>query len=217
MASLTIHGKFKRWVKTAILDASDQDLLHVCKETFAVDSSRTADLHACSSYLRLFGTHFVDADCYNAAKHGMVLRGGSHRLGLEIDGWRVLERDGVTVGWLARWPRDDSEQPSRWTQVSRFLDQGATIALIYMATMLMRSIWVRGRARHLREPLEKVYRPTPPDDLLASRGLRDHVIADIYEPFPAEGETPHLHIVSANLRVPPEAEENAKPDSPTTD
>lgn len=216
MASLTSHKKFKKWVATAILDASDQDLLHLCKETFAVDSNRAADLYSCTSYLRLFGTHFVDADSYNAAKHGMGLRGGSQRLGLEIDGWRVLDRDGVTVDWLARWPRDDPEQAPRWTQVSRFLDQDATIALVYTATMLMRSIWMRGRARHLGEPLEEVYRPTPPDDLFASRGLRHHVIADVYEPFPADGETQHLHFVSANLRGPPEAEENTRPDKPTT-
>ncbi|MGB2695703.1 MAG: hypothetical protein WBD55_11040 [Dehalococcoidia bacterium] len=217
MASLTSHKKFKSWVAAAILDAPDEDLLRLCEETFAVESSRADGLDACASYLRLLGTHFVDADSYNAAKYGMGLRGGNHRLGLEIDGWRVLDCDGVTVDWLACWPRDDPEQAPRWTQVSRFLDQDATIALIYTATMLMRSIWIRGRARHLSEPLEKVYRPTPPDDLFASRGLRHHVIADVYEPFPADGETPHLHFVSANLRAPPETEENARPDKPTMD
>lgn len=147
----------------------------------------------------------------------MGLSGGSQRLRLEIDGWRLLDRDGIAVDWLARWPRDDPEQAPRWTQVSRFLDQDATIALIYTATMLMRSIWVRGRARYLGESVDKVYRPTPPNEVFDSRGLRHHVIADVYTPFPAGGETPHRHFVSANLRAAPEAEENARPAEPTTE
>lgn len=100
-----------------------RDWVMPLSEAFAVDSSRGADLYSHASYLRLFGTHFVDADSYNAAKHGMTLRGGRRRLELEIDGWRLLDRDGVTVDWLARWPRDDPEQAPRWTQVSRFSTQ----------------------------------------------------------------------------------------------
>lgn len=78
--------------------------------------------------------------------------------------------------------------------------------------MLMRSIWVRGRARHLGEPLEEVYHPIPPEALYTSRGLRRHVIADVYLPFPAEGEQQQLSIRSANLQALPVDEASDRSD-----
>jgi hypothetical protein len=89
-------------VTTAILHASDEGLIRLCTEVFAIDASSAIDLDSCASYLRILADHFLDADSYNAAKHGMGHRGGSQRLGLEIDSWRLLDCDGVTVDWLAR-------------------------------------------------------------------------------------------------------------------
>jgi hypothetical protein len=107
---------------------------------------------------------------------------------VEIDDWKELEQDGMRVSWLTRWPRDDPARPPRWTQVKRLLDAVATIVLSYTTTMLMRSIWVRGRHRHLGEPWDEVFRPVPPELMLADRGIRHHVLADTFSPLATPGE-----------------------------
>ena len=75
---------------------------------------------------------------------------------------------------------------------------------MYTATMLMRSVWVRGRHRHLCEPWEEVFHPVPPDWLLDKRGIRHHMLADLYHPLAATGEQQTVIIRSANFEPPTE-------------
>lgn len=209
MAQLTSYRDFKSWVRTAITDARRDELALLCRQVFACDPNNAEDLDSCVAYLQLFARHFLDADSYNAAKHGMALQGGSERLQVETGDWKLLKRDGMRVSWLARWPRGDATRPPRWTQVSRLLDEAATIALILTATMLMRSVWIRGRERHLGEPWDEVFRPVPPDDLFHDRGIRHHVLADVYHPIAADGEQESIIIRSAHCEAPSSDEDGS--------
>ena len=154
-------AQFKSWVRTVIADATHDDLGRLCHQVLATDPQRAEDLNSCVVYLQRLARHFLDADSYNAAKHGMALHGGSERLQVEIEGWELFKHDGMRVSWLASWPRDDPSRPPRWTRVSRLLDEPTTMTLIFTAIMLMRSVWIRGRQRHLAAPLNEVYRPVP--------------------------------------------------------
>lgn len=219
MARLTSYRDFKSWVRTTIANARRDELAPLCRQVFACDPNNAEDLDSYIAHLQLFATHFLDADSYNAAKHGMALHGGSERLQVEIDGRELFKRDGMLVSWLACWPRDDAERLPRWTRVSRLQDEGATIALLYTATVLMRSIWIRGRERHLKEPWDEVYRPVTPDQLFDERGIRHHVLADVYRPLPDDGEQESIIIKSAHFEAPSGKEDGAaeRPDETNPD
>jgi len=195
--AVTRHD-FKPWVRTAIAEADYDHVVDLCREVFACDPANAADLDAFVCYLRLLANHFLDADPYNAAKHGMALRGASERLSVDLDGRRLLERDGMVISWLTRW-RTNAERPARWTQASRLLDEAATIALIYTTTMLMRSLWIRGRERYLGEPSSEVFRPVSPDRLFSSRRIHHHVLADVYRSFASDDEQESIVIRSAHF------------------
>lgn len=145
-----------------------------------------------------------DAGPYNAAKHGMGLSGGSERRQIGIDGVEVFRRDGAVIDWLAAWPLEDPERPPKWTRASRLFLPEATIAMISVATNLMKSIWIRGRARHLGEPWEDVFSPPAPAELLGAFGVRHPVLADWYEPLPSTEDDPHTLIVQTRHIGPPE-------------
>lgn len=208
MAHLTSHRDFKSWVRTTITKAPDDDVAQLCGDIFASDPNSVEDRHSCVRYLRLLAEHFLDSDSYNAAKHGMALHGGSERLQVEVADWKLLEQDGMRVSWLTRWPRDDVQRAPRWTQVKRLLDADATIALTYTATMLMRSIWVRGRQRHLGEPWDEVFRPVPPEQMFGDRGIRHHVLADTFRQLAISGEQQTFVVRSANFQAPPAGEDS---------
>lgn len=202
MAGLTTFTTFKDWVRADVLDASQNDLAELCRRIFAVDPNSAANLDAYTRYLRLYARHFLAADSYNAAKHGMGLHGGNRRMHIEIDDRRLFERDGTSLSWLATWPRSDARQPPRWTRVSSLFDVDAAITLIATATDLMRSIWLRGRQRHLDAAWNEVYRPRSPQELFNDLGIRHHVLAQTYRPYPAAGEEGTMTVETAHLEIP---------------
>lgn len=135
-------------------------------------SKRVGRVRACAEYLRLFARHFLDADSYNAAKHGMALRGGAEQWTVSVEESELLNRGGATVSWLARWPRGAVARPARWTEVARVFSVEATVGLIHAAAQLIRALWLRGRERHVGDELEEVFRPVAPQELLAAFDLR---------------------------------------------
>jgi hypothetical protein len=213
LASLTNFLEFKSWVRTTIVEGAYQDVAELCLRVFATDPNSGGDLDSCVGYLQRLARHFLDADSYNAAKHGMAIHGASQRFQVKVDDWELFNRDALSVSWLARWPRNDPTRPRRWTRVSRLLDEATTILLIHTATTLMRSIWVRGRERHLGEPWVEVFRPVPPEQLFDDRGTRHHVLADVYEPLAAGGEAETMIVKSADF-VGPSMIDDARPERP---
>jgi hypothetical protein len=202
LARLKSAARFKQWVEEHVRDAPDHELEELCGLAFACDPSSRDDVAAYGEHLRLFARHFLDSDSYNAAKHGMTVQGGSNRIQLQIDEWEAVSQDGVQVSWIARWPRDDPERPARWTRAHRLMSEGAVIALIHMATQMMKSIWIRGRNRHLGEKDPTVLRPSSADQLFAQLGIRSHVLLETYHPFAEDGGTESLIFKTAHLKPP---------------
>ncbi|MGH2879256.1 MAG: hypothetical protein ACRDK4_06605 [Solirubrobacteraceae bacterium] len=183
MSRLTDAARFKKWVRENVFDVPREQLADLCQRIFAVDPQKRDELDSHVEYLRLLAEHFLAADSYNAAKHGMVMRGGSERRQIIGEKWKLFDRDGATLTWLARWPRGKAGRSPRWTLVSRIFSVEATVALTYVTTMLMRGIWIRGSELHLGEEWDELFRPASPEDLFTSFDLRHHVLADWYEPL----------------------------------
>lgn len=201
MTRLTRIGEFKEWVRSTVAQAPEVALDDLCLRTLACDPGQAAEVRAGAEYLRLLGRHFLDADSYNAAKHGMAVRGAAEQWSVSVADREMLNRAGATVSWLARWPRDQSARLPRWTEVTRVLSVEAAIALVHVTTHLMHAAWLKGRERHLGEPLGEVFRPAPPDELLGAFDLRHPVIADILRPLRYDGHEQTIVIQSRHLRV----------------
>jgi hypothetical protein len=207
MSRLTRFAEFKDWVRAQVAAADDRDLDALCAQTLACDAGRPAEVRACAQYLRLLARHFLDADPYNAAKHGVALRGAAAQWTVSVEDWKLLDRDGATVSWLAMWRRDDPERPPRSTQVTRVFSVETTVALIDMAAKLMRALWLRARERHLDERLDQVLRPAPPDELFAVFDLAHPVIADVLRPLRYEGQEQTLIVRSRHFQPPGDDED----------
>ena len=201
MSRLRSPNKFKQWVGRSITDAPRQDVGALCASVFACDPSRSDDLEGYVEHVRLLGRHFLDSAPYNAAKHGMAVRGGSERREIEIDGVEIFRREGASVSWLEERSYDGEQA---WTLASRLFSPEAMVGLILVSTELMRSLWIRGRAKYLGEPVERVYRAPSPHQLFEGLGLVDHVLANWYEPLGVGGKKT-IVVRSAHFSVPQEA------------
>jgi hypothetical protein len=204
MSALTSARNFKDWVRKHVAKAPRDQLAELCSHVFACDLRRPEDLQAYLSYARLLAEHFLDAGPYNAAKHGMGLTGGSERREIAIGELAVFRRDGAVVNWLTAWPLGDPAHPPQWTRASRLFSPEAAIALVSVATNLMKSLWIRGRAEHLGEPYDEVFRPPSPDDLFEAFGVRHHVLADWYEPLRSNNEAEQKLIIQTRHLEPPQ-------------
>jgi hypothetical protein len=198
---MTSHTKFKQWVKAAVLE-DRADAVELCSRVFPCHPDHPEVLDTLADYLNLLARLFLDADSYNAAKHGMAFRGASEQWSVALDEVELLGRSGATVSWLARWPRDDSERPARWTEASRSFSVEACVALIYSASLLMRGLWLLARHRWLGAELTESVRPWPPYELFARFDLQHPVIADFFRPLRYEGEKERTIVRSRNLRLP---------------
>lgn len=201
MARLTSAGRFKDWVRDHVRDAPDASLAELCSVVFACPVEDGEAVAVYAEHLRLYARHFLDADSYNAAKHGMALQGGMQRTELTVDDWQLVSQDGAQVSWMARWPRDDPERPARWTRAARLLSEGAVVGLIHMAAQLMRNIWIRARARYLGDELEEM-RLSPLSVLFDPLGIRSHVLVETFHPFAPDGESESLVFRTAHMRPP---------------
>src|SRR3954454_17081278 len=91
---------------------------------------------------------------YNAAKHGFALQGERSRLTTTVDDVDVIDEEGLTIEWLAI-----HAQPPRWTRPTRWFSAEATIALAFMASQMMRALWIAACERYLREKVEEEFSP----------------------------------------------------------
>jgi hypothetical protein len=211
-------GAFKRWLGDGIVDASDDELAALCRRVLAYPEDAPPPTPA-GGYLRVLARYLRNADSYNAAKHGLAIQGGMQRWTLSIDDQQLLERDGVTLTWLAPWPRSRDDQPPRWHRVSRMLSIEATVALIQTACLLLHSIWRKGRQTHLGEAVELDGLGIEPRELFASFGVRHVVIADQFHALRYEGadQTLTFQIPQDHLDLPSGDGEAGAADGPYGD
>ncbi len=143
---------FKEWVRAEVSEPELEAVDALCRRVFAVETASTEQVRTLTRWLRLFAAEFLDADAYNAAKHGLSLSGASERWTLEVAGRKLLEHDGASLTWLSTRP--DESGRMRWAETSRLFSVESTATMIFIATRLMNGVWDRGRATHLGEEAE---------------------------------------------------------------
>jgi hypothetical protein len=197
MSRLTSAGPFKNWVSTTLVKGSRVEQTVLCERLFGHDGN-AARLEDFRRYVVLLAEHFLDPSSYNAAKHGMALQGASQQWSVEVDDLQLLNHAGASVSWLTRAP-DPERQGLRWMEATRVFSVEATAALIHITTMLMESLWIQARQKHLDEPVSEFYCPPSPDDLFSVFDVRHWVMAEIGKPLRYEGVGSTMTITSRHF------------------
>lgn len=99
------------------------------------------------SFLGHFARHFLDADVYNALKHGLAVRPGD--AATRVDDGALLKADGPAIEYLSL--RNGADGHRRWHRSTSWIQPDHSMALIYLASRLMDSIWRIARLRYLNE------------------------------------------------------------------
>ena len=104
----------------------------------------TANLEA---FLYHFAREFLDADIYNSLKHGFAVQAGDSLM--QLGDGELLKADGPAVEFLSI--REDEHGYRLWNITTRWIEVDRTIAMTFIATQMMESIWNIARARYLRD------------------------------------------------------------------
>ena len=182
MSRLTSPRQFKGWARRRILDSSPDERRGLVEDVFAGVLASETEADAVTRHIRLCARHFLDADSYNAAKHGFALQGSHSRLNVEVENVVAFETEGLTIDWLAA-----RGQEPRWVRTTRWFSVGTTLALAFFATRLIRGLWESARHRYLDEPISPELRVPDPSDLFGAFNVPDAVLAEREEPLWYEG------------------------------
>ncbi len=99
------------------------------------------------AFLVHYARHFLDADIYNALKHGLAVRPG--RSMTQLGDGSVLRADGPAIEYLSL-RRQQDDRP-RWNLSTHWIDVDRSLVMTYLATRLIESIWTMARFRYLGE------------------------------------------------------------------
>jgi len=128
------------------------------------DDGADQRLDELARYLAYLTRVVLDADAYNAAKHGFALRGDRSALDVHVDNHSVMAASGYSVALLH--VVGDRSGRRRWRLTERWYSIDVTVALISTATDLLENLWAVARRRYLGAPLPVVFTPPPLSDLL---------------------------------------------------
>jgi hypothetical protein len=165
LARVTSPGPFKQWVRTTVIEGAPDERHKLCVTVFG-QPAQPSRLEAIGSWLDLFGKLFLDANPYNAAKHGLAVRGGHSRLSVDIADKQLLEKQGLTMSWLG--VSDDDQGVPRWGLTTRWFAPEAAIGAIFVATRLIQALWIVARERYLDDMAEVTFTPPLVRDVLAA-------------------------------------------------
>lgn len=111
------------------------------------DEDWTKGLDNIESFLVHFAHHFLDADVYNALKHGLAIRPGD--AATQIDNGDLLKAEGPAIEYLSL--REDADGQLRWNRSTTWIRPDHSMALVFLASRLMESLWSVARLRYLDE------------------------------------------------------------------
>jgi hypothetical protein len=207
MSAMFRADQFKKWVKRLVRDPK---LTEIAAEVFGRSEACPNGPTNEAEWIRVFAWHFLNAGCYNAAKHGMALGGGAEERIVRVEDQEVFRAKGAALSWLAKWPLEGDERPRRWTRASRLFSVEAYLIMVETAAQLMEGVYVNGRALHLDETPEGLeYRPTPPPQVLCEAlEIPWHFFVDQYQPLAYEGEESNL-IMKFPIRTEPRNREDS--------
>lgn len=189
MSRIKNPRQFKRWVEERINSASADETRKLVTDTFAGVLSDTEQADVVVAHIRLCAEHFLDADSYNAAKHGFAVRGARSRLNVDVASSVSMETDGLTIEWLGV----RGGEP-RWARTTRWFSVEATIALSFFAIRLIEALWSAARHRYLGEPIDVELAVPAPDELFAAFGVPHHILTEMDEELEYEGAKPTLRV-----------------------
>jgi len=129
---------------------------------------REAALTNLEGLLRMYARFFLDADAYNALKHGLALRAGFSRLEIKSEEVDLGRTEGAHIEWLGEVVKGDAR---RWAIKTRWVDVSLLLKQIAIAADLATHIWDVGAAlridRAVNElriwdaPMPNEFRPDP--------------------------------------------------------
>jgi hypothetical protein len=97
-----------------------------------------------------------EAALYNAAKHGLSLTAGRSALTVDIEGIDLgMSTTGLNVEYLERVGQEGSTE--QWRHVTRWIDDETDIAVCYLWTHLMESLWSVATNRYLGTDTYSIY------------------------------------------------------------
>ena len=144
---------FKARVREQFLAEDDVEVRRAAMEVLFArhpagdDEPSRRRLDELGRYVAYLARVFLDADAYNAAKHGFALRGERSSLDVRVDDRSVIEATGYSFEMLhvARDPGGHR----RWRLTERWYSIDLTVALIWIATALIENLWLVARGRYL--------------------------------------------------------------------
>lgn len=115
-----------------------------------------------AAWIGWFAQHFLDANVYNAAKHGLALRPGDSSVSLRApatagavgEGEEILGASGPSLEYI-EIATDDSGQ-RYWQRTTRWIDVGRSLAYVFMACRLIKALWAVAKARYTGARLESL-------------------------------------------------------------
>lgn len=145
-----LAAKFKKAVQTLVEQPPSDELVgFVClgsrtRPAAHSEADWLAAIEGVRSFLRhLAAVYLDDANLYNAIKHGLGVRASAATV---IFGSHVVG-NGPSVEFpeSSDWVDDQRS----WSLVTRWIDVGASTALIHVAAQMISSMWQIGQFRHL--------------------------------------------------------------------
>jgi hypothetical protein len=89
MSAMFRADQFKSWVKQLIRNS---ELPEVAAKVFGRSEAHPDGPAHEAEWIRAFAWHFLNAGCYNAAKHGMALGGGAQERAVNVAAWKGRRR-----------------------------------------------------------------------------------------------------------------------------
>jgi hypothetical protein len=126
---------------------------HLDEEQLAALLSNIEDL------LRMFADVFLDAEAYNAVKHGMAVQPGHSRFTITVDDRDLGQTQGPHIEYLGTRMRDGRKV---WLRSTKWIDLDIVFQQIYVAHRMITTLWTTARHRYLGAPFSGLLRLDQP-------------------------------------------------------
>ena len=129
------------------------------------------------AFLSCYAHHFLEADVYNSLKHGLAVRPGDALM--QLGDPELLKAEGPSIEYLSI--RRDQSGNSRWNRSTKWVKPDRDIALIYIASRLIESLWSMAAYRYTNEPPKQLNlwtKPTYTEVLRQAEGEEQNIVMD---------------------------------------
>jgi hypothetical protein len=143
----------------------EAELVRYVRNTLG-DDDRNDRIKVVSGYVRRLAEYFLDADAYNAAKHGLRLSGEHSQLTIGVEDVTVPFARGIAIAWL-----DGGGPRPRMTTYWYSLE--GLIGLAHACGRLLEQLWMIARRRYVGAERELIWRAQPIGELWACLDIAD--------------------------------------------